>query len=202
MLKQVVKYTNYNGQEDTETLFFNINRVELAELLDLLPQLEAFIENIGTEEREVTIPEIKEILSIIKTLIKVAYGERSEDGKHFRKSEEIFTDFSQSAVYDAFVMSLFDNGGEGAMKFMIEVLPKDLQGEALPAEVVQLPNMVKSSASEDEKTDSETEVSADEMSDEELLAMPKDEFDKLVGTDPRKMNRRLLQLSFLRKTSQ
>lgn len=125
MLKQTVTYTDYNDEKQTEDLYFNLTKTEMMDLLDLLPRMEAFTASTAGQERDMTPAEIKEMLAIIKQLIEKAYGVRSADGKHFRKSEEIFNDFAQSAVYDAFVFNLFEDLNN-ANNFMVGIMPKDL----------------------------------------------------------------------------
>lgn len=130
MLKELVKYTDYNDVEQEETLYFNLTKTELADMLDLKPRLEAWSKMTTGPDRDLTDPEIKEMLAIVKFLIEKSYGQRSEDGKHFRKSQQIFDDFSQSAVYDAFVFGMFQFP-ERAIEFMMGILPKGLEDPAL-----------------------------------------------------------------------
>lgn len=127
MLKQTVTYTDYNDEQQTEDLYFNLTKTEVAEnLFDLLPRIEAFAKATDGPLRELSNDEVKEMLDIVKVLIKASYGERSPDGKYFRKSEQIYTDFTQSAVYDKFVFDMFEDV-EKANNFMIGIMPKDLR---------------------------------------------------------------------------
>lgn len=201
MLKQVVKFTNYNDEEDSETLYFNLNKVEVADMLDWIPRLNRFIEVTDGPERTLTTEEVKEFLSIVKSLIELSYGVRSEDGKHFRKSPEIFAEFKESAAYDAFVFSLFEDT-EAAMSFMRNVLPKELRIEAQANQtVVQLPTEPVSTAKSEAKSATEGELSVEDFSDEDLLSMDKEQFERLVGKDPSKMSPRVLRVAFRRKNS-
>lgn len=128
MLKQTVVYTDYNDKQQTEELYFNLTKTEMLDMLDLQPRMEAWRNRVPNSGGELSIPDILEMLEIIKDLIQKAYGERSADGKFFRKSPEIFANFQQSAVYDAFLFELFQDP-ERSIEFMIGILPKDLAEE-------------------------------------------------------------------------
>lgn len=125
MLKQTVKYTDFNDREVEEVLYFNLNKTEMVDFLPMLPRLERMAAAIQGNDRELTNAEIKEMLDIIKSFVAASYGERSEDGKYFRKSPEIFADFKASAAYDAFLFSLFEDVNKGN-KFLEQIMPKDL----------------------------------------------------------------------------
>lgn len=125
MLKEVVSYTDYNDAPQQETLYFNLTRTEMMDMLDLQPRLEAWRASTSGPQRDMTSEEIKELLEIVKFLIEKSYGIRSADGKQFQKSPEIFAAFQQTAVYDEFTFNLFQFP-ERAISFMIGILPKGI----------------------------------------------------------------------------
>lgn len=140
MLKQIVKFKNYNDEDDSEELYFNINKSELAGMLDFLPRLEKMQRMFAGDDRTLSTAEVQEMLSIIKYLIETSYGERSEDGKRFVKSPAIFENFTQTAAYDAFLFGLFENSATLALEFMIGILPKDLvEGTDVATIMTELP---------------------------------------------------------------
>lgn len=143
MLKKTVEFLNFNDQKDTETLYFNIMKSELADIGPILiPELEKFREMTidQDQERDLTMDEIKQLLDVIKLLMRYSYGERSEDGKRFDKSPGVYERFQQTAAYDAFLMGLFENAGAGAFEFIMGILPKDLtEGTELAATTANLP---------------------------------------------------------------
>lgn len=128
MYKKLFPYEDFDGHPQQEVLYFNISKTELAENLHLEARFQSLqdkIKNPGT----MGLAEVQEMLDLVKTIMKLAYGVRSEDGKHFRKSEELWNDFKDSAVYDKFLFSLFENPEE-ANDFLLGVLPQDLRREA------------------------------------------------------------------------
>lgn len=102
MLKKVVKYVDYNGENQSDVLYFNLNEVEVVRFAAEFPDgdIEKYIENL-TENSN-----IKEIMFLFEKALQHAYGERSEDGKHFLKSQERSDLFAQSAAYSALFIEL------------------------------------------------------------------------------------------------
>lgn len=143
MLKQTVTYEDFNGNQAAETLYFNLTRTEIMNMLDILPRLENFQKRTEGETRDLTSDEVKDMLDIVKLLVEKAYGVRGDDGKRFMKSPSLFDEFTQTAVYDEFVFSLFKNP-EKCVEFMTGILPREVL-ENLPdspnasAQIVQLP---------------------------------------------------------------
>jgi hypothetical protein len=125
VLKQEITYKDFDGNPQTEMLYFNLSKTEMVDLLDLQPRLEKWLKITQGEQRNLTTAEVQDLLGIIKLLIEKSYGERSDDGKRFRKSPEIFADFKDSAVYDAFLFGLFEDIQLG-LSFMVGILPQDL----------------------------------------------------------------------------
>jgi hypothetical protein len=133
MLKETVTYTDFNNVTRTEDLYFNLTKTEMSDLLGLQPRLEKWAESTSGDPRDLSMAEIRELLEIIKLLVEKAYGVKTEDGRHFRKSPEAWADFKDSAAYDAFVFGLFEDPLK-AVGFMNGILPQDLANR----ETVQL----------------------------------------------------------------
>lgn len=146
MLKEVVTYEDFDDVQQTETLYFNLTKTEMMDMLDLQPRLEAWSKSTKGDPRDLTTAEVKELLDIIKLLISLSYGERV-DGSRFRKSPEISKNFEQTLAYDAFVFSLFQDP-ENAVKFMTGVLPKGLEEAAASIQVNKIDVSLPESGSE------------------------------------------------------
>lgn len=80
--------------------------------------------------------DIPTIIKMFKELILKAYGEKSADGKYFKKSKEISEAFSQTEAYVQLYMELSTND-EAAAEFINGLMPADLVAEA-QAEVAKL----------------------------------------------------------------
>lgn len=133
MIKQMVQWEGFDGKQTTRTVYFNLTRFEIAhdmELEVLEQRFKAFQEDvIGDEKRDMTPPEIREMLDIFKVLIKHAYGVRSQDGKRFVKNEEIWNEFVETGAFDAFVWYMFEDPNR-ADAFMKGIWPKEIQEAA------------------------------------------------------------------------
>jgi hypothetical protein len=123
MLKKEITFEDFNGEKTTETIYFNLTKSEMIEMeVGYEDGLDATIKRIiKTNDRQNLIKEFKKI-------ILAAYGEKSEDGKKFVKSDAIREAFQQTAAYDAMFMELATNA-ESAASFMKGILPKDMAAE-------------------------------------------------------------------------
>lgn len=124
MLKKSITYINYNDEEVTEDFYFNINKAELMELELSTPG--GFSESIKAIVAEKNVPLI---MSTFKKLILKSYGEKSPDGKHFSKSEDISNKFENTEAYSSLFMELVTDA-QKAGDFVTGILPKDIQDEA------------------------------------------------------------------------
>lgn len=127
MYKKTLTYTDYNGVTKTEDFYFNLNKVELAEL-QLSPEG-------GLDEILTRITNAKDQPSVLKYFKKImlaAYGEKSSDGR-FVKNDEIRARFQSTAAYSDLFM-LFGTDDKEAADFVNGIIPKDA--------VEQKPNIV------------------------------------------------------------
>jgi len=112
VLKKTVKYVNFDGKEDQEVLYFNLTEPEVVRLdVQFEGGLETFINKLD--------PELKpqDVLDLFEKLIKASYGEKSADGRHFRKSPETAQLFYQSAAYSALFVELIQDADKAAAFF-------------------------------------------------------------------------------------
>ena len=117
MLKKVITYTDYDGNERTESFYFNLNEAELIEMeLSAEGGLTQMIQKI-IESKDGT-----RIIKVFKDLIFKAYGEKSPDGKRFIKSEELSLNFSHTEAYNKLFMELATNENAAA-EFVNGIVP-------------------------------------------------------------------------------
>lgn len=95
MYVKKITYTDWDGNERTETFRFNLTQTELLELETETPGgLENYLTEIGEKV------DGKKIMDFVKTFIHKSYGEKDTDGKRFRKSDEISKAFEETQAYD------------------------------------------------------------------------------------------------------
>nr|FAA03769.1 MAG TPA: hypothetical protein [Siphovirus LN-2020-2] len=131
MIKMNVSAETFDGDMVTETLWFHMNKVDLIELQQSEPggftdTLQAFM---SRKPEDWTMKDKFKLFDFFRIMVDKAYGERSSDGKRFRKSPEILANFKDSIFYDEFVLSLLEDE-EKSIKFFNGVMPKSLIEQA------------------------------------------------------------------------
>ena len=131
MIKMNVSAETFDGDMVTETLWFHMNKVDLIELQQSEPggftdTLQAFM---SRKPEDWTMGDKFKLFDFFRSMVDKAYGERSSDGKRFRKSPEILANFKDSIFYDEFVLSLLEDE-EKSIKFFNGVMPKSLIEQA------------------------------------------------------------------------
>lgn len=127
MLKETVTYTDYNGKEQTEDLYFNLEKHELIELaFDLPDDVIVADEETGEIKENHMVEKLgdKGIYKFIKDVIKKAYGVKSADGRRFIKSDELTLEFTQTPMYDS-ILTKLTSDNDAATKFITTVIPAD-----------------------------------------------------------------------------
>lgn len=120
MLKKTIKYTDYNGTERTEDFYFNFTKAEILELeMSEAGGLAAKIQKIIESKDN------RELMKHFKYIIHKAYGEKSDDGRRFIKSEEISTAFEQTEAYEELFLELFSDA-EKAAEFVNGIIPQGI----------------------------------------------------------------------------
>ena len=118
MLKKTITYTDYNGNEQTETHYFDLNEVEATEMeLSVEGGMSKKLEAIAKSEDKAA------MFKFFKDLVAQSYGIKSEDGRRFIKSEKITEEFTQTRAYVALMMEL-SRDGEKLAAFFNGVIPK------------------------------------------------------------------------------
>lgn len=121
MLKKTITYTDYNDNERTEDFYFNLTKAELTEME--FSTSGGFAEMI---QHIIAAKDTSALIKIFKELLLKSYGEKSQDGKRFIKSDEIRDSFSQTEAYSNLFMELATNE-DAASNFINGILPKELQ---------------------------------------------------------------------------
>lgn len=124
MLKKTIKYTDYNGNEREEDFYFNITKAELAMMeASRLGGFQAYLEKIMQTQDTVA------LMETFRDLIRLAYGEKSDDGRRFIKSDELSSGFEQTEAYSNLIMEFLQEPNV-VSDFFKGVLPKDLFEQA------------------------------------------------------------------------
>ena len=133
MLKREIEFEDFNGVKTTEVFYFNISKPELIELeVEYDQGFGQMLQNVVEAKNN------KELIKQFKRIVLIAYGQKSEDGKRFIKSDKLREEFAQSAAYNELFMELATDDN-AAVAFLTSVLPKDMQGELSKSQLSMLP---------------------------------------------------------------
>lgn len=123
MLKQVIKYTDFDGNPQEKVAYFYMSQPEWLKL-EFTNKDETFGEMVQRLAGE---KDNGKLIEIFELLLKRAYGIR--DGERFVKSEEKWLEFTQTAAYEKLFMELVTDQ-EKAMNFIVALLPAEVQNSA------------------------------------------------------------------------
>ena len=127
MVSKKIKYTDFNGNERTEEFYFHLSKPEL---------LETYIK--GGEEK--LIDTLKDALKnkdavtffdLLKDVIRLGFGEKSEDGKFFIKFDSngrrLGDLFMTSEAYSVLLMDDLFSDISKATDFLMGMFPSDIR---------------------------------------------------------------------------
>lgn len=123
MLKKTFTYIDFNGDVRTEDAYFNLTETEITAL-----EVEHEEGLLAKLKRIVDANDGPTIMKEFKDLILASYGEKSIDGRYFRKSKEISEAFACTPMYNELYMELLTNP-EAASAFIDGIVPKEKTAE-------------------------------------------------------------------------
>lgn len=124
MLKKTITYIDYNGLERTEDFYFNLSRAELVMMeTSVAGGMMQRLEKIAKTQDAVA------VMEVFRDIIHRAYGEKSDDGKRFVKSDELSTAFEQTEAYSELIMEMINDPLNVAATFIRDIMPGDLAAE-------------------------------------------------------------------------
>lgn len=121
MFTETVTYTDFNDNQQSETLYFNLSKKEMMDLQYSVDggfdkKLEAIVGG-GNEA---------EIMKTFISFIELSYGIKSEDGRRFIKSKEATEEFMNSLAFEAFLNKLTEGDEAYVNSFVSGIMPRDL----------------------------------------------------------------------------
>lgn len=118
MLKQTVKYKDFDGNEVEEDFYFNFSMLEMIEQVEIHKVHERMTKLTRTNDASGA-------YSLFKQLVLDSYGEKSMDGRKFHKSDAIRADFEASAAISELIIG-FLSDAELGIAFVRGVLPQEM----------------------------------------------------------------------------
>jgi len=123
MYKKTVHYTDFDGNEREETLYFNLTKAEMVKMELRSGGMQDMIERI-TEAKD-----SYKVAEVMEDIIARSYGEKSADGKRFIKNQEIMDAFKATDAYSELFMELVTNA-DAAAEFVNGIMPADIRERA------------------------------------------------------------------------
>lgn len=134
MIKKTITYTDYNGLERTEDHYFNLSKTEIVEMENGVSG--GFTAKMN---RIIAAQDVPAIMKVFKDLILKSYGQKSDDGRRFIKSDTLSEEFSQTEAFSQLYIELATDADAGA-KFVNGLLPADLAKEVAKAQANEKQN--------------------------------------------------------------
>lgn len=116
MIKETITYTDLNGVERTEDFYFDLSKPEIVKMqASTKGGYDVQLKSVAAG------PNGALIMEFFEDFIKSAYGEKSDDGRRFMKSEEISKAFMETPAYEVLFEKLVTDA-EYAAEFTNKVL--------------------------------------------------------------------------------
>lgn len=150
MLKQTITYQDFDGETQTEDLYFHLSVPDLVDMEAEHPEgIAKYLDDVvkGRDNQK--------LMLVFKDLIRRAYGIRPGDGKRFERSPEISNAFMQTAAYEAFFSQLISKA-DSAGEFFNGILSKELLA-AVEADQKKLPPVNKNVFEKKDKPEASSE---------------------------------------------
>ena len=129
MRKETITATDFNGVTETKDYWFNLTRADLQKLnYKVNGGFQQFVNPDGTP-KEVTEADMPKLIDLLEAIIYYSYGEKSADGKTFKKNEEIADSFRYSSAYDELYIRLMSDP-DAATAFINSIIPQSIMNEA------------------------------------------------------------------------
>lgn len=209
MLAKEIQYTSFNGEDVVEKFYFNFTQLEIIEMVQV-HDLQ------GTIKKLTETDDGPAAYDLFKKLILDAYGEKSDDGRQFRKTPAVRENFEYSAAMPVMIMEFLANP-DIANEFIARCLPQE-QMQAALAEIEKQKNMkpeeitelVEEAARRQANPETRIEPGSlptgvhaprqfDEYTREELLQMPTEEYLRLIPKDVTEMSEQQLNITMERR---
>lgn len=123
MFKKDITYTTFDGEEITESFYFNLDVQELTQLaLKFNGGYVNYIRQVMDSH------EYTKIGDLFNEFIEISYGVKSPDGKFFRKVDPVdhhkyFEDFKACGAYSAYYLELITDNN-AAVEFINSIIPQ------------------------------------------------------------------------------
>lgn len=119
MHKEVITYNDLNGVERTEDFYFDLSKPEIVKMQATAKGgYDVQLKSIAASTNGAL------IMEFFENFIKFSYGEKSDDGRRFMKSEEISRSFMETPAYEVLFEKLVTDANAASV-FVNKVMRAD-----------------------------------------------------------------------------
>lgn len=115
MIKYTVTYEDFDGNPQTEDLYFHLGKAEAARFSsfndDLFGRLREVVEDPSRNTEEIPMDLVAPVIDLLNDLMIKSYGTKSPDGKRFIRFSDTnpAMEFFQTAAYEALFSELISD---------------------------------------------------------------------------------------------
>nr|DAL46694.1 MAG TPA_asm: hypothetical protein [Caudoviricetes sp.] len=110
MIKETITYEDLNGVERTEPFYFNLSKPEIVKMRDSVKGgYDVQLQSLAADGTNGAL-----IMKFFEDFIKSAYGEKSDDGRRFMKSDELSRAFMETPAYEVLFEKLVTDAAAAA----------------------------------------------------------------------------------------
>lgn len=193
MITKRIPYVDFRGNTQIEDAYFHISKPDLIISAIQRGGIKDLIESMTRTSDPV------EVLASLRTIVSMSYGRQTDDGKSFIKTDELTATFLGSNAWDTMFLNFLKFPEEMAT-FVNSLLPDGLVDEV--DEIVKKHRPSDPNVIDGEVISDTAEKKLEDYSEIDLLSMPQDEFDRIIGTDTSKMSDAHFRIAFRRKNQQ
>lgn len=131
MIKETITYTDLNGVERTEDFYFDLSKPEVVRMqASAKGGYDVQLKSVASGSNGAL------IMEFFENFLKSAYGEKSDDGRRFMKSEEISRAFMETPAYEVLFEKLVTDS-TAAAEFVNKVMRADALKQSSTPTVVK-----------------------------------------------------------------
>lgn len=123
MLKKMISYKDYDGNDKTEAIYFHLNKFEWLELETYTKG--GLIENL---KHAIESGNAKKTIDLLKKIILRAYGKKNPETGEFEKSDDSAIAFSKTEAFSELFYQLAYDENE-SKNFFLGLIPQELRAE-------------------------------------------------------------------------
>lgn len=126
MLKKLITYTDYFGEQRTEEFCFYLSQADLLKT-EIRTSPQGGFKNIV--QRMMDAKDYNAMVVLIDELISKSYGKVSDDGRRLMKSPEISREFMETEAYTELMLELLSGDESKITDFIEGILPQQILTE-------------------------------------------------------------------------